>query len=108
MKTIVNYALLGKSETERYELNRDEVWSFILKTTEINFPECIYLVCINDEIIITENRGFVEELFNVNTMLNSVYPFYEEEEITIQEYATYEDAYKVALDMREPNAKCYN
>jgi len=26
----------------------------------------------------------------------------------IQEYQTFEDAYRVALDMRETNPKCYN
>ena len=44
----------------------------------------IYLVAFQDEIIVTENGLLVEELFEFN--LNSVYPFYEDEDIFIQEY----------------------
>ena len=85
----------------------EEVRSFI---TIIVYPlkmvnEKVYVIAIQDEIIVTENGLLVEELFDGN--LNSVYPFYEGEPIFIQEYPSYEDAYKVALDMKEQSPLCY-
>jgi len=59
----------------------------------------VYLIAIQDEVIVTENGLLLQELFDHK--LNSVYPFYEGEDIFIQEYPSYEDAYKVAIDMKE-------
>jgi hypothetical protein len=85
----------------------DEVRSFI---ASIVYPlqivnEKVYLVSIQDEVIITENGLLIEELFDVN--LNSAYPFFEGEDIFIQEYYSYEEAYKVALAMKEDSELCY-
>ena len=66
----------------------------------------VYLVVMEDEVIITENALFVIELFE--RKFNSVYPYYEGQPIFIQEYPSYEDAYAVALDMKEENPLCYN
>ena len=86
----------------------DEVRSFI---SSIVYPirmvnEKIYVVAIQDEIIVTENGLFIDDLFNKQFF--SVYPFYECDEIHIQEYLSYEEAYKIALEMREPNRLCYD
>lgn len=53
------------------------------------------------EIIITENIVLIE--FVVNRVLD-----YSDCEVYLQEYGSYEDAYAVALDMREGNPLCYN
>ena len=85
----------------------EEVRSFI---TSIVYPlkmvnEKVYVIAIQDEVIVTENGLLLEELFDGN--LNSAYPFYEGEGIFIHEYPSYEEAYKVALDMKEESPLCY-
>jgi len=85
----------------------EEVRSFI---TSIVYPlkmvnEKVYVIAIQDEVIVTENGLLLEELFDGN--LNSAYPFYEGEDIFIQEYPSYEEAYKVALDMKKVSQLCY-
>ena len=86
----------------------EEVRSFI---TSIIYPlkmvnEKVYVIAIQDEVIVTENGLLIEELFDGN--LNSAYPFFESEDIFIQEYPSYEEAYKVALDMKEVSPLCYS
>ena len=69
---------------------------------------CIWLAtddCENGEIMITESlKTLIRAVENshFNLLCNSPQNFF------VQEYQTYEDAYKVALDMREGNEKCYN
>ena len=56
------------------------------------------------EIIITESIDTLISAVNAgvfNLLLNGSQPFF------LQQYDTYEDAYAVALDMREGNPKCY-
>lgn len=75
---------------------------------ELKSFDCIWLATDDgekDEIVITEN---------LDTLMNAVYGghfpslLHQESNFFVQEYQTYEDAYKVALDMREGNPKCYN
>jgi hypothetical protein len=106
MKILLNYAVLQTLEVKQYEFDQSEVLKFVQNATSINYTECVYLVCIEDEIIITENRNFVVELFENH--FNSVYPYYGKKTIHIHEYYSFEDAYSVALDMREINPKCYS
>jgi hypothetical protein len=83
---------------------------FTSKTDLIEYLEvlqcfdCIWLATengSNGEILITEN---VDKLILAIEM-----DFFESLNIFhVHEYQTYEDAYAVALDMREPNPKCYN
>lgn len=59
------------------------------------------------EIIVTESVTVIQKALELHTFKfnkdeNGNYPFF------IQQYFSYEDAYSVALDMREPNPKCYN
>lgn len=66
----------------------------------------VYLIAIQDDVFVTENLQLVQELFDGN--LNSAYPFYEGEDVFIHEYQSYEEAYKVALDMKEDSPLCYS
>jgi septum formation inhibitor-activating ATPase MinD len=74
---------------------------------ELKMFDCIWLATDdgeNGEILITEN---LQTLINAvknshfNLLCDSPQNFF------VQEYQTYEDAYKVALDMRETNPRCY-
>lgn len=69
---------------------------------ELNRFDCIWLAAedqVFGEILVTEN---LQTVINHFKLWNSPQNFY------LQQYQTYEDAYKVALDMRESNPKCYN
>jgi hypothetical protein len=66
----------------------------------------VYLITIQDDVFVTQNCQLIEELFVGN--LNSVYPFYEDEDISIHEYASYEEAYKVALNIQEVTGLAYS
>lgn len=58
------------------------------------------------EIIITENPYWI---INYLKEIKEEHPFgIGSDDIFLQEYKSYEDAYKVALFMREPNELCYN
>ena len=59
----------------------------------------------NSEIVITEDVGAM--LAAVATDIWNK-EFVTDWELHIHEYPSYEDAYKVALGMREGNEKCYN
>ena len=54
----------------------------------------------NSEIIVSENLQFI------SSTLMDLSDFYTE--FFLQEYATYESAYAVSLDMREGNKLCYD
>lgn len=80
-------------------------------------PNCVYLISINEEILITENQlelikfaqrpGYNPPSFLVKEVLNSVGVTTPNCIIFLQEYNSYEEAYQVALDMKEVNPKCY-
>lgn len=75
---------------------------------ELHTFNCIWLATEDGEkgeILITENlQTLISAVKNshFNLLWNSPQNFF------VQEYQTYEDAYKVALDMREGNPRCYN
>ena len=52
------------------------------------------------EIVITENGSTIIQLISYGAVDGRT--------VHLHEYPTYEDAYKVALDMREGHPKCYN
>jgi len=69
---------------------------------ELQKFDCVWLFttgCDNGEIIVTENILFLIMVINISTIQGDIF---------IQEYPSYEDAYAVALDMKESNPKCYN
>ena len=106
----IHYAKLNlQGDIPCLEFNSiDDLRSFI---DSIVYPlklvnEKIYLLAIDDEIIVTDNGLLVYEIFDGN--INALDPFYEGVDIFIQEYSSYEEAYKVALDMREDHPLCYS
>ena len=67
--------------------------------------DCVWLVttdCENSEIIVTESVDLICHLLGVKSFHNGNNTLY------IQEYPTYQEAYIVALDMKEENPKAYN
>jgi hypothetical protein len=81
--------------------NKNELLDYL---KELKSFDCIWLVtddCEFGEILITQNLDTVINCFKKNmfSILDKLF---------VQEYQTYEDAYKVALGMRESNPKCYN
>lgn len=58
--------------------------------------------CYGDTIVSENIRNIVDTCLDLLTKHDM------EEEIHVQEYKTFEDAYKVALDMREGHPKCLN
>ncbi len=125
MKIKLHYARLGidKISEVNFESFKDIQIFFERKAKAVmleknikgNYKESdrVYLFTYNDllkdsdgdpEIIITEKIYFIADLFAKGEyfsfdLLNVFY---------LQEYESYEDAYKVALDMKEPNKLCYN
>jgi len=75
---------------------------------ELHRFDCVWLATDdvkNKEILITENLQILISAVKsgfFNLLWNSPTNFF------VHEYQTYEDAYRVALDMREGNKKCYN
>ena len=82
--------------------------SSIIKFLEtLKNHDCIWLICDDNndgEIIITENLHTVLEAIS----MNQFGAFFGEQNFYIQQYTNYEDAYKVALNIREVNPKCYS
>ena len=87
-------------------LDNSGLSSLIEYMEELKQFNCIWLATTDGEfgeIIITENlTKLLLALAHDHWELKDGCNFY------VQEYQTYEDAYKVALDMREGNPKCYN
>ncbi len=59
----------------------------------------------NTEIVITEDIDIILSAVSVDFWMVSLA---KNCELHIHEYPSYEDAYRVALDMREGNNRCYN
>jgi hypothetical protein len=88
-------------DIEKLEFNsKVELLDFIKELKSFN---CIWLLT-NDgekgELIVTENIETIMISIEYNLCFYNV--------LYLQEYQTYEDAYAVALDMRDGNPKCYN
>jgi hypothetical protein len=89
-----------------YELNgMDGVINFVSKILDQNTEGIIYLIAIQYDVFVTENCALVYELFSNH--LAAAYPYYENEAIFIQEYSSYEEAYEVALSIKEVSPFCY-
>lgn len=92
------------SEIECLEFKSISDVRIFVNNIATNIPK-VYLIGIQDEVFVTENIALVIELFDGD--FSSAYPFYEGEDIFIQEYESYEDAYAVALNMKETSPLCY-
>ena len=78
---------------------------------ELNVFDCVWVATTDNpkgEILITENIDIL-----IDSISRGHFRFFEKSKsiskkyFYIQKYNTYEAAYKVALDMREENPKCY-
>ncbi len=79
--------------------NKEDLIEYIY---ELQKFDCVWLFATNSEnseILITENILFLLLIIKVSSIEGDVF---------LQEYQSYEDAYSVALDMKESNPKCYN
>jgi len=76
---------------------------------ELNRFDCIWLATEDGEkgeIIITEDLDALITCIENNVFIINIDEG--SQDFFVQEYQTYEDAYAVALDMREGNKRCYN
>lgn len=101
------YLAIGKEGTiPMFEFeNRRELREYIKNLEQFS---CVWLCCgeaPNSEIVITESLGVV-----LKSVINSTWQLepHLDSVLHIHEYQSYEDAYAVALDMREGNPRCYN
>ncbi len=117
MKVALHYARLNEPEIQELvfeSYNHLKEW-VSNKLNELNDFVVLFTWDINDnikidelthyEIFVTLGYGFIEHnLINDEEMLDDI----SIKRFHIQEYESYEDAYKVALDMRETSPLCYN
>lgn len=112
MKIIIHFDIKERAEEMVIEATSIEDAQHRLNC--FGLPEStVYLLSIEDssctphldEILITESlpmmRSFIES-FDDNYCIDGAMV------IHLQSYESYEDAYSVALGMREPNKLCYN
>lgn len=87
------------------ELHFENIAELIIYCKQLADFDCVWLITDGDnednpykqEIVITEN------IFELIKFIQRIDP----DTLFIQEYQSYQDAYEVALMMREPNPKCY-
>jgi len=114
METTLHYApLVLGGDIPRHVFNSKKgvlkfFQNLFLKEPNTHSEKTVYLLAMQGEIFISTNTCFIEELFE--SKLNSIYPYYEGDgnDIFLQEYASFEEAYKVALDMKEEDPLCYD
>jgi len=95
-----------------------ETTAFILSEPKPN-NNIVYLIAINEIIFVSEYISFIAIVFQsyikeispvlIKNGIMDVFEYSTNEEINIflQEYSSYEEAYKVALDMKEESPLCY-
>lgn len=101
--TTIHLAIHSGDPVEMHFENTKELNEFICELVEF---DCVWLVSDNkkpeiSEILITES---IQQI--INCISNGFFGSLENEVLFIQEYPNYEDAYSVALMMRETNPKC--
>lgn len=101
-KTKVIYTTIQDNVIEGVFLKGIDMANFV---ASLSTNEIVYLIYISNQVIITENLDFIAELFV--GCIKSIKPMFNGDEISIQEYSSYEQAYKVALLINEPNKLCY-
>jgi len=110
MKYILNYGKLNNRQDVLlldYTSRNKLMFSVqeILLGNAITEKQIVYLVAIQDEIIITENIALITELFchkltSLDVSKDTPIYLFEEE--------SYQGCYEMALDMREENPLCYD
>ena len=97
---------IGKGDVKRFELrSTNELLDYLEKFKQYDRVWLCSGKSPESEIVITQSidvilQAIAHDNWDVSLTRNS--------ELHIHEYESYEDAYKVALDMREGNEKCYN
>jgi len=114
----LHYAKLNlDSDIPCYQLNSDLALNGFL-LAEANQEECVYLVSINEEEFVCDHIlkviNFIGKNFqgnNNNSIVKEILESVKYEEplikVFVQEYPSFEEAYKVALDMKEVSPLCY-
>jgi len=98
---------IGKGDCK--EIPFETVFDMVEYLKELDRFDCIWLATENGEIgeqIITEDLTILINLAASGVLFKTLLD--DNSLFFIQEYQTYEDAYAVALAMREPNPRCYN
>jgi hypothetical protein len=110
MKYILNYGKLNNRQDVLlldYTSRNKLMFSVqeILLGNAITEKQIVYLLAIQDEIIVTENIALIIELFcNKLTSLDVS----KDAQIYLFEEESYQGCYEMALDMREENPLCYD
>jgi hypothetical protein len=105
---------LGKDIVKLNLKNRKELKSFLKGIQAKDNSDTVYLFTSNhsfdpeDEFNEYSREIYIESDPLTLRMLIENNLDYEDCVLYLQEYASFEDAYKVALDMRELNNLCYN
>lgn len=107
----LHYApLILTKDIQYYEFETlEDVKKFILEnvcSTKI-IVDKVVLINIDDEIFITDNFTWDYPLQNFVEFLCDMYDAMPFINIYLQEYYSYEEAYEVALTMKEENPMCY-
>lgn len=69
----------------------------------------VVLIAVDDEIFISDTQSVCDTLVAFSGLFTEFYTVEEgaSMDFYVQFYKSYEEAYKVALDMKEPNPLCY-
>jgi hypothetical protein len=100
---------LGQEDIPCYEFaTSKERVKFIEDIIYKKSEEVVFVLCfedyIQDCVYVGDSVMTFEPLWRISDEDISSYP----ENAYLQEYESYEEAYKVALDMKETNPFCYN
>jgi hypothetical protein len=96
----LNYAELNlQGDIPEFEFKKIEsLIDFVDEKTYLSKPK-VYLLAFGDKIIIDKSSIYLQKILQQSAGYR---------EFHFHEYPSFEDAYKVALDMRETDELCYN
>ena len=96
---------IGKGDVHKINFTEiNELIEYVYDIYGYDF-DCIWLLAFigcRDEVIVSEDINIIGGLIEDNTT------WIKDNNIYLYQYQSYEDAYKVALMIRETNPKCYN
>jgi len=110
-KLKVHYApskLKGDIPVKEFDFNvndkreNDQFWHWFFVNFNREKDTMVWVVSIDEEVFVTSRFNILSK--NVESMLEL---YLGQCEMFIQEYNSYEEAYKIALAMKEPNILCY-
>lgn len=98
----LNYAkkkLEGDIPKINFKTSQDLIDAVIDETSDS--VDLVWIVSVDEEILISNDSMKIEFLLQVLLSLSQT------QEVFVFEFGSYEEAYKVALDMKETNPLCY-